>query len=225
MNLFDRADEYEAMLDEGLKLSGESKAFFEAERIRFFKQWVGCTTRRILDFGCGVGSTTTLLAEQFPTSSVVGVDTAERALARARVDHASDRVSFLNPAEVSGPFDACYVNCAFHHIAPSQQAEAVGRLAEMLAPRGRIVIFDNNPWSLPARMVMRRIPFDQDATMVSARRIRRHLADANVSVLTTAYLFVFPSALRHLRPLERRMAHLPIGAQYAVVGERPDSSK
>lgn len=220
MSLFDRADEYEAMLHSGLKLSGESKAYFERQRVKVFKEWVGDGPRRILDFGCGVGSTTKMLSEEFPEASIVGVDTAERALQRARADYAGERVSFVLPFEVLGRFDACYVNCAFHHIAPTLQPEAINQLGSLLVPGGRIGIFENNPWSLPARLVMRRIPFDRDATMVSARRMRKLLAGAEIAVRVIEYHFVFPAVLRRLRPLESRMVRLPLGAQYAVLGER-----
>jgi hypothetical protein len=39
-------------------------------------------------------------------------------------------------------------------------------------------------------------------------------------VLGTDHLFLFPHALRWLRPLEARIARLPLGAQYLVLAEK-----
>ena len=68
---------------------------------------------------------------------------------------------------------------------------------------------------------MRRIPFDRDAITLSAPVARRLLKSCGFEVVRTDFLFVFPSALRTLRALERRIAWAPIGAQYVVISRRP----
>jgi hypothetical protein len=68
---------------------------------------------------------------------------------------------------------------------------------------------------------MRRIPFDRDAVMLSIREARRLLRTAELLPLGSAStLFYFPRALRALRPLERPLSRLPLGAQYLVLARR-----
>jgi hypothetical protein len=68
---------------------------------------------------------------------------------------------------------------------------------------------------------MRRIDFDRDASLMGAASLRRLLRGAGFVIQPPVeYLFVFPRALRWLRPLEPPLRRMPLGAQYLVVGRR-----
>ena len=222
--LFDLAAEYEDLLNRGISLSGEDRLFFVRGRVGdLATQLPRHDVRRILDFGCGIGDTSRHLAEVFPRAEVLGVDNAEKALAWARERHGSARVGFASLdtfAERSG-FDLCYVNGVFHHIVPERRPEVARRLLEALRPGGRLALFENNPWNPGARMVMRRIPFDRDAIPLAPPTTRRLLAGAGFECRGTRFLFYFPRPLAALRPTERFLARVPLGAQYWVLGLRP----
>jgi hypothetical protein len=68
---------------------------------------------------------------------------------------------------------------------------------------------------------MSRIPFDRDAVLLRPAATRRLLERAGFEVQDTTFLFVFPHALRALRPLERWFERLPMGGQYVVVARKP----
>jgi hypothetical protein len=64
---------------------------------------------------------------------------------------------------------------------------------------------------------MSRIPFDRDAVTLRAGGART-LLDANgFEVLHTTYHFIFPRALKFLRPMEAPLKRVPLGAQYQVL--------
>jgi hypothetical protein len=86
-----------------------------------------------------------------------------------------------------------------------------------LAPQGVLAVFENNPWNVGARMVMRRIPFDRDAVPLSPPALRALLGGAGLSVRSTRFLFYFPRPLAALRPLEPWLVRVPLGAQYWVL--------
>ncbi len=223
--LFEDAESYDAMLQRGIKLSGEGKEFFIRGRLAHLQRVLpaGLVPRRVLDFGCGVGDATSLLAAAFPGASVVGVDVARAAVDKAHADRARDDVSFGTVDELDGldPFEICYVNGAFHHIPVAERATVMSTIYASMRPGGVLAVFENNPWSLPARMVMRRIPFDADAVMLRGSEVGALARAAGFStVMQTKYLFVFPKALAVLRPLERLLSPLPLGAQYAVLAVR-----
>jgi SAM-dependent methyltransferase len=223
---FDRADQYGAELAEGLRVSGEDQHFFIEGRLAHLRRRLpdGFAPARILDFGCGTGDTTARLATEFPDARVVGVDTAEPALELANTRHGDERVEFRPLSAVDaepGSFDLVYVNGVFHHIARDDRADHLAALCERLRPGGHLAFFENNPWNPGARIVMRRIPFDRDAEMVSPRQARRLLSAAGFTLESTTSLFWFPRALAPLRRLEAPLARLPLGAQYLVLGRRP----
>lgn len=225
--LFDRASDYDEMLNRGLRLSGENKTYFIEGRLARLAGLLppNFTPKRILDFGCGTGDTTRQMLRHFPGAEVVGVDVSTGALEHARSAHPLSGVSFVPTDEVRDvdQFDLCYCNGAFHHIEPADRAATVKELLGLLRPGGFLALFENNPWNPGTRMIMKRVPFDRDAIPVSASAARTLLLDNGFSVMGGAhYLFVFPSALRALRFTERRLESLPIGGQYLVLGRRPE---
>ena len=111
----------------------------------------------------------------------------------------------------------------FHHIPPAEREAAVAYVHGALRPGGIFALWENNPWNPGTRLVMRRIPFDRDAETLSAPATRRLLRAGGFEIERTDFLFVFPRPLRALRPLERRLARAPLGAQYLVLARKPAS--
>src|SRR5438270_10961828 len=78
-NLFQLSAEYDAMLHQGIRLSGESADFFVRGRVDDLARRIDRPSR-ILDFGCGIGRAADYLAKTFPDDRVVGVDTADKSI-------------------------------------------------------------------------------------------------------------------------------------------------
>lgn len=225
--LFDRAAEYEAMLNQGIGLSGESQEYFIEGRIRDMRSQVPAGCRRILDFGCGTGKASGHLGEVFPEADVVGADVSEDALAYARRSFGSDRVKFVKIADLPQleRFDLCYINGVLHHIVPTERQQVLVMLRGLLTPGGRLALFENNPWNPGTRMVMRRIPFDRDAVPLSFLETRRRVKAAGFEVRGTRFLFYMPKALATLRFVEPLFVNVPLGAQYCVLASAPGPSE
>jgi SAM-dependent methyltransferase len=220
---FDRyAGSYDRALNQGLSLSGESKEYFAHERVRWLAARLsdlGVQPAHVLDYGCGTGGTSLVLLEQFHAQMVVGVDASRESLDVARQAHAAPRLQFetMSELEPSGQFEVAYCNGVFHHVAPEQRLEALGYVHRSLSEGGYFGLWENNPWNPGTRLVMRRIPFDRDAKLLSPPQARELLTRAGFDVLRTDFLFLFPRVLSLLRPLEARLARFPAGAQYMVL--------
>jgi SAM-dependent methyltransferase len=221
--LFDLGAQYDQMLLQGLRLSGENHEYFLQGRIRrLVDDLKGFPPpARILDFGCGIGHATAELAKAFPNSEVVGVDVAEPALEYARTTISLPNVRFTAMLdESSRPYQLCYTNGTFHHIEPSKRPAILRSLANILRPGGRLAFFENNPWNPFTRLVMRNIPFDRDAILITPGRAAELLRGSGFETCQpTAYLFYFPRTLARLRPMEPSLARLPLGAQYFVLAK------
>jgi SAM-dependent methyltransferase len=223
--LFDLGAEYRQMLDQGIRLSGESQEFFIHGRIESLLSRLPADfeARRFLDFGCGIGTATAHLAARFPGAEVLGVDTSENALDYAREHYGSDRVRFRSLAELAneGDFDLCYVNGVFHHIEPASRVAAIQNIHRALRSGGRLALFENNPWNPGTRMVMSRIPFDRDAITLSSAEAKSLLRAGGFTRPAIGWsLFYFPRPLAFLRFTEGALSHLPLGAQYCVMAAK-----
>jgi trans-aconitate methyltransferase len=218
------ADDYETDCMRGLSVSGESKEFFARGRLDYLVRVLAerrtAPPARIVDFGCGVGDVSALLAEVFPAATVLGVDPSTRCVERARGAHASPRVSFdaLKDAEAARqPADLIHVNGVLHHVPPADRPALVASLRQWVTRDGVLAVFENNPINPGTRLVMSRIHFDRDAQPLTAWTARALLKRAGFRILETGYLFYFPRPLKAFRPLERFLTRVPLGAQYGLV--------
>jgi SAM-dependent methyltransferase len=216
------AEAYDDALQQGLSVSGEGREFFARERVELLRARlarVGAQPRRVLDFGCGTGDTAPLLDAALTPERIIGVDTSERSIALARRRFGSERVEFspfgrFTPA---GDQDLVYCSGVFHHVPPEERPGVVDFIARALRPGGFLALWENNPWNPGARYVMHRIPFDRDAVMLSHRETVRILRAGGFDVAEVDFLFIFPRVLAFLRPIERAVTRLPLGAQYQVL--------
>lgn len=221
---------YDADLNRGISLSGETKDFFALGRlawlVRRLESIGAAAPRTILDYGCGGGDTTALLAQRWPRARVVGVDTSDSLIAVATHGPCADRCEFhrLDGVPEDLRFDLAYCNGVFHHVPVAERPAALAWIRSRLAPGGTFALWENNSWSLGARWVMSRIPFDRDAVMLSPAGAVRMLARAGFETLSRDFAFVFPKFLGWARPLERAVCKLPLGAQYQVLCRRSPSA-
>ena len=225
---FNQADlaAYDAELQQGLALSGETKSYFAQSRLDWLAgrlQSLGRPApRRILDYGCGGGDTTLLLARMWPEARVLGTDLSASLIAAARRADPEGKCRFrvLREMDPDEQFDLVYCNGVFHHIPVPDRPQTSAWIFRRLASGGLFSLWENNSWSPAARMVMRRIPFDRDAVMLSPRTARRLLCQAGFAVMNCDYLFFLPHVLRWARTLEPRLCKFPLGAQFHLLCQR-----
>ena len=214
------ADKYDQALQSGLDLSGEKKDFFAQGRVNILARLLGTRPLpRILDYGCGTGSSTPYLLSLPGIASMTGVDISDKSLDRARATWNQPHVEFHNLSTLPqlGSFDLVFCNGVFHHIPISERSEAVSQIYRALKPNGLFAFWENNPWNPGTRWVMSRIPFDRDAILLWPKEARRLLSQAGFEIVSTHFAFIFPKALGFLRFTERSLRHLPFGAQYIIL--------
>jgi 2-polyprenyl-3-methyl-5-hydroxy-6-metoxy-1,4-benzoquinol methylase len=110
--------------------------------------------KRILDFGCGPGASSIVLARLFPEAEIVGTDLEEAnvSLAKARGDYYKyENVSFYCspdgmslPGEI-GKFDYIVLSAVFEHLLPNERGPVLGLLWSALKPGG-ILYLNQTPY-------------------------------------------------------------------------------
>jgi SAM-dependent methyltransferase len=215
---------YDAALNQGLALSGESKDFFIEGRLRFLQKCLAKLNapnpQKCLDYGCGTGAAFPQLQSILHAPQIIGIDisAAELALAQKKFPWAKTFTPDQTPENLAA--DLAYSNGTFHHIPPSDRQSALAFIHSRLRPSGLFALWENNPFNPGTRWVMSRIPFDKNAITLSPRESRRRLRNAGFQILRTDFLFYFPKSLRPLRPLEKLLTKLPLGAQYQILAQK-----
>lgn len=220
------AQNYDAALQQGLSVSGESKEYFAEGRISFLRKCLEklqFQPRQVLDYGCGTGTSVPLLHAIPGVRLTQGIDISAESIARAKQlhSHAERRFCTLAEFQPSGGFDLVFCNGVFHHIPLDQRAQAVESIFQSLRAGGMFAYWENNPWNPATRYVMSRIPFDKDAITLTPPESRTMLNTGGFEVLRTDYQFIFPRMLKWLRPVEQLMTSWPIGTQYQVLCRKP----
>jgi SAM-dependent methyltransferase len=222
------AARYDEALAAGLSVTGEDKDYYARGRMR----WVAARLHAlgmtapgaVLDFGCGLGASTPLFLDELGARQVVGVDISEGLLDRAREAFAGEtraRFATIAAHDAAASADLAFVNGVFHHIPPADRAQALQYVRRTLRPGGLFAFWENNPWNPGTRYIMSRVSFDEHAITITPPEARRLLRAAGFEVVETDFLFIFPRALRWLRPLERLLTRLPLGGQYLVLCRAP----
>jgi SAM-dependent methyltransferase len=228
--LFDRyAESYDQALDRALAATGSDKEFFAQGRVKWLAECLQALKekpRRAMDFGCGVGSTAPLLRSSLGVEELFGIDVspASIAVAKQKYESAGIRYSTLGDYVPDGTLDLVYCNGVFHHIEPLGRLAALNSIGKSLRHEGVLAFWENNPWNPGARYVMSRCPFDADARTLSMFEVKKLLRAAGFTILRTDFLFIFPNFLRLLRPLERWISKMPLGAQFQILARKQAES-
>jgi trans-aconitate 2-methyltransferase len=150
---------------------------FESERTRpaiDLLARVEGAARRAVDLGCGPGNSTELLAARFPGAEVVGIDSSDNMLAKAR--ERLPRVVFekadLRTWRPPQPIDVIFANAVMQWV--PGHVKVMARLIEELAPGGRLAVQMPDNHDEPTHVSMREIaalkPFAAKLAATSAQR-------------------------------------------------------
>lgn len=216
---FDRyAQSYAQAHAASVRASGESPEYFARHKLDCLARLGATRGQRVLDYGCGTGSLTRLLAEQF--SAVSAYDPSTLSLEQARC--AAPRACFheSESAIPKSAFDLVVLSGVLHHVPPDERAQLLEGVASKLCVGGRVVIFEHNPYNPLTVKAVRACPFDDDAVLLAPGEVRRLLQTRVFGSVRQDYVLFFPHVLRALRPFEPLLRRCPLGAQTLTLGTR-----
>ncbi len=111
-------------------------------------------------------------------------------------------------------------SCLLHHLNdPSRQA-FMAEVARVLVPGGWFFVFEHNPLHPAVQWVMRRLPYDRDARLLTPRAARAGMRRAGLTPAGTAWLNAIPASLPWLEWLEQSLTGIPAGTQWAAWGRK-----
>jgi SAM-dependent methyltransferase len=228
---FDRhAASYDGGLDNPIKrMMGNSADQFIAVKARWLlgrEPALRDGGLKLLDYGCGAGDLMRVLAGLGARANFTGCDVSAGMLDEAahRWPASSGTAPRFETQEgprtpfTDGQFDIATVSAVLHHVPPAERPAVYAELGRVLKPGGRLYVFEHNPRNPLVRYVVARTPIDENAILLDATEVRRDLAGY---ALDTDYLMFMPPGITFLQGVDRALAWLPLGAQYAVSARKP----
>ena len=229
----DYAAEYQGGLDNPVKrMMGNSPDQFIAVKTRWLMRReprLRTGGLAVLDYGCGVGSLMRVLAGAGARADFTGCDISSGMLQQVekRWPAKLGAPPALAPQQgaktpfADGQFDIATVSAVLHHVPVAERPAVYAELGRVLKPGGRLYVFEHNPRNPLVRHVIARTPIDKNAILLDAADVRHGLLDTARYDLHTDYLMFMPPGLAILRPVDRALAWLPLGAQYVVAARKP----
>ena len=170
----------------------------------------------ILDFGCGNGQLTSFIKNAFFNAVVFGTDNDEKNIQQASQEYKD--VHFIPLPKKALPFenntfDLVYAVNVFHHIPQREHSFYSEEMLRVLKPKGRIIIFELNPYNIFTWFRFKRDLSEKGNHMVCAREAVA-LFKISACIMKLKYYFVspyFPSLVKD------HIGFLPFGSMYSVL--------
>ncbi len=220
------AQNYKEVLDRSILFTGEDSAYFADYKIRDFRLELtnhgkdASLPLKIMDFGCGVGTSIPHVRNYFANAELLGLDISLDSLSQARAQH-GDMANFISPENGKWPLsaselDAVYAMCVFHHINELEHVKILQEIRSRLKPGGLMLIYEHNPHNPLTVRVVNNCIYDENAKLIPAATMAQRCRDAGFMNVKIKYRVFFPRFLRTLRFTETMLSWLPLGGQYYV---------
>jgi len=212
---------YRELLDKSVRITGETGEYFAAYKAKFVAARVAPRPDcRILDYGCGTGLVTQQLKKALPLAPVDGYDVSRESLERMDPALRSQGEFVTSASELPGNYDVVMMANVLHHIEPQKRQGTVAEAAGLLAPGGKLIVFEHNPANPLTRRAVASCPFDENAILLRPGETTDYIRRCGLEQMEFEYIVFFPRVLGWLRPLEGLLGWCPLGAQYAAWARR-----
>ncbi|CAK0742753.1 SAM-dependent methyltransferase [Gammaproteobacteria bacterium] len=226
---FDRlADQYHALHKENVAITGESPEYFSEYKIADLAallRRLKIATLKIVDFGSGIGNSLPYFRTYFHGSEILCADVSARSIAIAR-DRFPGPEGYVQidrgiPLPAASQ-DVVFSACVFHHIPHQEHGYWLAELRRITKPGGVLAIYEHNPLNPLTVRAVNTCPLDVNARLIRGRTLRQQALAAGWTDAKVAYKLFFPAILSRLRPMERHLEWLGLGAQYRMLARRPE---
>jgi ubiquinone/menaquinone biosynthesis C-methylase UbiE len=167
--------------------------------------------RRILDLGCGTGSTTLMLKQAFPQAEVIGLDLSPYMLVRAEDKAKTAGLDIQwrhSQAEQTGfadaSFDLVTASLLFHETPPSVSQAILHESFRLLTVGGEVLILDGNQKTLRHLDWLNNIfeePYIRD---FAAESVEAWMSKAGFEAVQTDELWLIHQVNRGVKPLKQK---------------------
>ncbi len=173
-----------------------------------------------LDFGSGIGLSVPHIRSHFPAMQVICADPSLESL--AQIDTGEDpMVSTVQLSDAmtnlaTDSVQLALAACVFHHIAPDERDHWFAELRRVIAPGGKLWVFEHNPWNPGTQWIVRNSPLDENAILLKVGEVVQRARKAGFNQTRREYTLLGPPDWTWLSRMEKLLSSMPLGAQYFV---------
>ena len=222
---FDKyAEDYDAILKNSTRLFGEETDFFAEYKVRDLFDYITRENKPkelILDFGSGIGNSIPWFRKYFKESSLICADVSSKSLEISSRRFPGKEKYLVLENGIGMPdnsIDIIFATCVFHHIPKEEHLFWLFEMKRVLKENGVIFIFEHNPLNPLTRKTVSQCPFDENAVLISMNEFALKLKNVGFRKIDYSYRLFFPNQLAFLRPIEKYLRKVFLGAQYFIIG-------
>jgi SAM-dependent methyltransferase len=221
------ADEYHEQHKANVAITGEGPEYFAEYKIADLADLVcgKClVAENILDFGSGIGNSVPYFRKYFEQSALSCCDVSERSIEIAQARFLGNEKYLLINNVIPLPTasqDIVFSACVFHHIPHVEHQHWLAELRRVTRPDGLLAIYEHNPLNPLTVRAVNTCPLDVNAKLIRGGSMRYRASSSGWNDARVDYRLFFPSILKSLRPLEKHLGWLSLGAQYRMTARCP----
>ena len=220
------ADAYSEEIDKSLNRFGTSHDFFTEHKAKLIAVELAAMGKApgemaLLDVGCGVGKIHAPLKGQF--RKISGVDLSAPSIKVARETYPENDYQAYEGGRLpfeDGAVDMTLAICVIHHVPPDLWQEFADEMIRVLRPGGVAMVIEHNPFNPVTRRIVNTCPLDEDAVLVTPKKLRALFRRAGAEEVKTRTVLSVPPKSDALMKLDRVLGHLPLGAQYVLTARK-----
>jgi SAM-dependent methyltransferase len=221
------ADEYHEQHKANIAITGEGPEYFAEYKIADLATLVdeqALADKNILDFGSGIGNSVPYFRKYFGHSRLCCGDVSARSIEIAQTRFPGGESYLLIGREIplaTHSQDIVFSACVFHHIPHEEHPHWLRELRRVTRPGGLLAIYEHNPLNPLTLRAVNTCPLDVNARLIRGGTLRERAAAGGWEQPRVDYRLFFPALLKSLRPLERHLGWLSLGAQYRMAARCP----
>lgn len=221
------ADEYRVQHKENVAITGESPEYFSEYKIADLADLLNrlkLPASNILDFGSGIGNSLPYFRNYFSSSEITCADVSARSIEIAQTRFPGQENHLLINEGIPLPTasqDIVFSACVFHHIPHEEHLHWLTELRRITKPGGILAIYEHNPLNPLTVRAVNTCPLDVNACLIRGGTTRERAIKGGWEDAHVDYKLFFPAALAKLRPMERLLEWLPLGAQFRMTARKP----
>lgn len=215
INFDDFSSEYENKILKSFGKIDNNVSYYHSGKAKIAKRELAYSPNKILDFGCGIGSMLKFLKMNFDQSKFYAYDESKKSLEILKSLYPD--VKCVYNLDTIEKFDLIILSNVVHHIKSIDRNNVFKKIYKLLNDKGRILIYEHNPYNPITLKIVANCEFDADAELIKKKNLVKLCIKNNFELEKSGYIHFFPSKLKILFNLERYLKWLFLGAQYFCI--------
>ena len=215
INFDNYTDNYKEYIAKSFGNFENNLSYYHIKKSEILKRELNFHPKKILDFGCGVGTMLNLLIKKFQGSNFYAYDESQKSMDLIKKNFPN--VNCMYDLNTDEKFDLIFLSNVIHHVKSSERDKLFKKIYNLLNPDGVIFIFEHNPYNPITLKLVANCEFDADAELVKKNDLIKICKKNDLKITKSGYIHFFPSKLGFLFKFEIFFKWFFLGAQYFCI--------